>query len=686
MLTRIRNRATDRLASLRSRIAPKRRVYKLLGRELPEGYGVAPYLRPSFDDWVFGRTAGRFTGFPDRWRTEPGVIIQDPPPVAVVVHVYYAELTAQIWHELATIPVPFDLVVTNSSGEDLVLDGLPDNARAVKVFDLENRGRDIWPLVAIVNAGVLDPYLLILKVHTKKSEWRAEHGDFEDGGSAWRDSFFSDLLSTRDNVQNILESFAADPSLGMVTASGSVLGPEFWGDNEHCVHELARRLQLTVDDQSLRFAAGSMYWCRGFVLQGLRALCLDEEDFEPEAGQNNATMAHGVERLLGLLCKESGLTIGERSALTADDAASGWKRYDGRELEPRFRAVPFYLPQFHLFEENNLWWGTGFTEWTNVASARAVYHGQYQPMVPTDVGFYDLRVEQTRFDQARLASFAGIEGFMYYYYWFAGRRLMSGPIKDMLASDLDFPFCIMWANENWTRRWDGANEHVLMAQNYEAVPAEAFIDDVSEFLLDDRYMTLDGRKILAVYRPAQIPNFKAVTDTWRATAHERGIGELCLLMVDVGSDFDGLEGNPGDHGLDGTLGFPPHNMTYAHIDRNPLGVDPRFRGNILGYRELVNDAIRDLRIDPASSHYPGAMVTFDNTARRQWEPDLWYGSNPYLFHRWLSEIAGSLVRRPAAERLVFLNAWNEWAEGAVLEPSSRHGRAYMLALRNVLFS
>ncbi|WP_208379127.1 glycoside hydrolase family 99-like domain-containing protein [Cumulibacter soli] len=674
---------------VRSKIAPRKRLYAILGKELPEGYGVPPeppYERPNFNDWVDVGTAGRFTGFPDEWRMEPGVTIEDPASVAVVMHVYYVDLVDELLEQLRTIPVPFDLLITNASGTKVHVPTDIANLRNHREYPILNRGRDIWPTIALINSGVIDPYPVILKVHTKKSQWRESHEGFSNTGEQWRGSFYDDLLGTTENVSEILNGFASAPSLGVVTANESVLGPEFWGDNEWATQQLANRVQLDIDQKSLRFAAGSMYWCRGFVLQGLRALCLSEVDFEPEKGQNNATTAHAIERLIGVLTEQAALSTEERKAVPASADPSAWRRFDGREIPHRVRAVPFYLPQFHPFEENNRWWGTGFTEWLNVASAQPVYHGHYQPMVPTDLGYYDLRTSQARVDQANLAKFAGVEGFMYYYYWFAGKRLMSQPIEQMLASDLNFPFCLMWANENWTRRWDGADEHVLIAQDYEHVPAENFIDDVAEFLADDRYLTISGKKVLAVYRPAQMANFGDVVANWRSRARELGLGELKILAVDVGSRFDGLSGTNADHGLDGSLDFPPHNMTYAHIDRHPLKVHPKFRGNILGYREVVDDAIARLRGSLGHDHFPGAMVTFDNTARRQWAPDLWWGSNPYLFRRWVCALAEAVVTRPHDERVIFINAWNEWAEAAVLEPSSRYGRSYLLALRDVVLS
>jgi len=676
--------ALERTEGVRRQVAPRKHAYRVLGRPLPRDYGLPFYAPAGFDAWVERTAQGRPTLFPTAWRADGDLRLADPSRVAVLLHVHFPELVDDLVAQLAVIPVPIDLIVTNSSGSPLHVRP-PANVRHVRVLDVDNHGRDIWPTVAVVNAGLLDPYLLVLKVHTKKSAWRDTHADLGGSGSAWRDALLGQLLDSAKNVEEILTAFRSNPALGVVTADGSVLGPEFWGDNERNTRELARRLEVDLDDEALRFAAGSMYWCRGIVLQGLRSLGMTDLDFEPEAGQVNATTAHAVERLIGVLTSEAGLVTAERSELPDPAIDGAWEQFDGRSLRPRARFVPFYLPQFHPTAENDAWWGHGFTEWTNVTSARPVYHGHHQPRLPGELGFYDLRMDEVREQQAGLASWGGVEGFMYYYYWFAGKRLLSRPVEALLASDLDFPFCLMWANENWTRSWDGNSRDVLLGQDYYRVPPEQFIDDVAEFLADPRYLTVDGRKVLAVYRPGQMQNFAAVAKNWRAEARRRGLGELFLLHVDVGHAMQGLD-REAARGLDGSLGFAPHNMLWAGAEHATLGVHGKFGGNVLSYPAMADDAARRAWEDLAPDHYPGAIVRFDNTARRQLKSDVWYGSNPYVFRRWVAALATAVADRDPEQRLVFINAWNEWAEAAVLEPDDRNGAGYLLALRDVAFS
>ena len=643
-----------------------------------------PHTPVDFEDWAERRLTRGAAGFPDAWRVQIDPFAE-PSRVGVLVHAFYPELVPELIAELAAIPVEFDVIVTNATGVPLSIDtsALP-LARNTLVLDVDNHGRDILPMVQVVNAGLLDPYELVLKVHTKRSDWRAEHDSLSGSGAEWRTTLFENLLGSRENVETVLSAFAENPDLGVVTAPGSLVGTEHWGSDFELTSELLMRIELSVDRDLLQFPAGSFYWIRGFVLQGLRSLMMTDADFDEERGQIDGTTAHAVERSIGLLSTEAGLAMAVRTELHVADAAS-WRRYRrAAKRGRRARVIPFYLPQFHATPENDAWWGKGFTEWTNVTAARPVYLGHNQPNLPSDLGFYDLRLDAVRQEQMDLAAAHGVEGFMYYHYWFAGRPLLNMPIDKLAESGVNKPFCIMWANENWTRRWDGRTSDVLMGQDYSRVPATGFIDDAMHFLADPRYLRIDGKPVLAVYRIAQIPDYPSVIEHWRKRAAEAGVGDLVILSVDVAKEFDGLAGSASAEGLNGTVGFPPHNHKWDWVPQGGLRVDKRFRGNILRYQSMVADAERRMLRLPDTS-YPGVMVTFDNTARRQWQPDVWYGANPYSFRRWLSAACSAVADREPDSRVVFVNAWNEWAEGAVLEPTRRFGRSYLHAVRDVVY-
>ena len=608
-----------------------------------------------------------------------------------MIHVFYPELLPELLEGLHSIPVPFDVIITNASETKLEVDeaSIGGEIRRVRVLQVENRGRDILPMISVVNAELLARYELVLKLHTKKSEWRESHETLSGNGTEWRESFLDQLLGSPQQVKQILGAFAANPGIGLLTASESLVGAEHWGGNRDLLNELLLRLEIRAP-QTLKFAAGSMYWVRGFVLQGLFALEMSPEDFEDEAGQIDGTTAHAVERAIGALAEEAGFVLAETTRLDELNGLTptlNWRRYlPDTEVIPEARLYPFYLPQFHAFPENNAWWGTGFTEWNNVASAKPLYLGHRQPALPSDLGYYDLRHDGVREEQYRLARNAGVEGFMYYYYWFEGKKLMDLPVEALVNSDQDHPFCLMWANENWTRRWDGWEEDVLIAQDYDSVPAEQFIEDVRHLITDPRYTRIDGKPVLAVYRITQIPNYQSVIAHWRRRAEEFGLPGLVLLVVDVSVQFQGLPGDVRKAGLDGVLEFPPHNRRWVHPDGGIYEVDPAFEGAFLRYDSLAQHAERQELSGLEPYRYPGVMVAFDNTARRQMKSHVYYGANPFTFRRWLRSAVLSVQDRPIEERIVFINAWNEWAEGAVLEPTQRFGHCYLQAVRSAALS
>jgi GT2 family glycosyltransferase/2-polyprenyl-3-methyl-5-hydroxy-6-metoxy-1,4-benzoquinol methylase len=344
------------------------------------------------------------------------------------------------------------------------------------------------------------------------------------------------------------------------------------------------------------------------------------------------------------------------------------------------RTIAFYLPQFHPIPENDLWWGRGFTEWTNVTKAKPNFVGHYQPRVPADLGYYDLRVVDIMRQQAALARRYGITGFCFYYYWFAGKRLLERPIEQFLADDgNDMPFCLCWANENWTRRWDGQEQEVLIAQHHSPDDDEAVIRDLIRYFRKGSYIRIDGRPLLLIYRANLFPDFAATAARWRAICREAGIGEIYLAHVE---SFElTLAGVKPDHfGCDAAVEFPPHGMAQTYAPRTPL-LNPDFTGLAADYRDLATRfSTRPL---PDYKRFLGVMPGWDNTARRQNNSYVFEASTPGAFQAWLETTLARTHRHHCGEeRIVFINAWNEWAEGAYLEPDRRFGHAFLEAVMN----
>ena len=345
----------------------------------------------------------------------------------------------------------------------------------------------------------------------------------------------------------------------------------------------------------------------------------------------------------------------------------------------RTKVLAFYLPQFHPIPENDAWWGRGFTEWSNVTRARPMFDGHVQPILPGELGFYDLRVPEVRERQAELARAAGIHGFCYHHYWFNGRRVLERPLDEVLAGGSpDFPFCVCWANENWTRRWDGLEQEILLEQRHTLASDRRFILDLIPYLEDARYVRVDGRAVVLVYRADLMVNAADTAAVWRDECRRAGLGEIHLCAVRFRTT------DPRPLGFDAAVEFPPHHFPATEITPRITGAEP-------GYRGVVNDyaaGVRSVIERPTRAEYRlyrGVMPSWDNTARRMQDGIVHHGASPELYEAWLR----SAVNQPQAddgirENLVFINAWNEWAEGAVLEPRRDIGDAYLRATARVL--
>ena len=373
----------------------------------------------------------------------------------------------------------------------------------------------------------------------------------------------------------------------------------------------------------------------------------------------------------------------------------GWRH--SRSMRDDLRLIALYLPQFHPIPENDQWWGMGFTEWTNVAKARPLFDGHYQPHLPSDLGFYDLRVPETRVAQAALAADHGLAGFCYYHYWFNGRRLLDRPFEEVLRSGSpNFPFCLCWANESWTRRWDGRSGDILVEQSYSAGDDEAHIKYLLHAFADPRYIKVDGKPLFLVYRSELLPNGPKTTEVWRKRARQAGFRDLHLVSVE--SFQSGLD--PKVSGFDAAVEFAPdwrllaktHAPQSAHMRIDAI---KRWISGLTGrhvqampvaaysYERLASEMLAK----PAAAYQRYRCLTpgWDNSPRRKESPVIFDGSTPERYEAWLRAlIAVTLQEQSGQQRIIFVNAWNEWGEGNHLEPDQRWGRAYLEATARAL--
>jgi len=344
------------------------------------------------------------------------------------------------------------------------------------------------------------------------------------------------------------------------------------------------------------------------------------------------------------------------------------------------KFIAFYLPQFHPIPENDRWWGKGFTEWTNVTKAVPQYEGHYQPHFPDELGYYDLRLIEIQKRQIELAKQYGIYGFCFYYYWFNGKQLLERPLNQFLDhKELDFPFCICWANENWTRRWDGLENEILIAQQHSSESDLAFIQELEPVLNNPRYIRIGGKPLLIVYRATLLPESLNTTTRWRDYCRTSGIGEIYLVAaLCFGCD------DPRKYGFDAAVEFPPHTMEGCiNITYKMNILNPHFTGNIFDYADFVHSKsyLQEVPFKLFKTVSPG----WDNTARRLNNASIFHGATPQLYKEWLYNVA-TLTKQthPHEEQIVFINAWNEWAEGTHLEPDKKFGYGYLQATADVI--
>ncbi|MGE4545128.1 MAG: glycoside hydrolase family 99-like domain-containing protein [Pedobacter sp.] len=372
--------------------------------------------------------------------------------------------------------------------------------------------------------------------------------------------------------------------------------------------------------------------------------------------------------------------------------------------EEKIKPIALVLPQFHPVPENSQWWGEGFTEWSNVVKAKPRFRGHYQPHLPRDLGFYDLRLPETREAQADLAKKFGIYGFCYYHYWFNGRRLLERPVDEILASGKpDFPFMLCWANENWSRNWDGGYNKVLLGQSYSVDDFVAHARHLVKYFKDPRYIKVDGRPVFAIYKDQEIENVDLCIKAFRRELinnginvylcrFERGLGtsadfERAFSVFDAGIEFQPLTRQ--FRRLDKAEGrkypkyFYPSNYYRWIRKRFHLGLKPPDK--IHRYTDVVNN---DLAFDFQDGQpiFPGVCPGWDNSARRLKDTALILDqSTPEHFRRWVEGKIKVTDWSLVPERFLFVNAWNEWAEGNHLEPCERWGTAYLNELHKCIF-
>lgn len=360
--------------------------------------------------------------------------------------------------------------------------------------------------------------------------------------------------------------------------------------------------------------------------------------------------------------------------------------------EKKIKPIAIYLPQFHPIPENDIWWGKGFTEWTNVTKTFPRFDGHYQPHLPADLGFYDLRLEEARMAQEEMARIYGIHGFCYYHYWFNGKRVLYEPLDRKIKNpDEKLPFMMCWANENWTRSWDGAENEVLLNQEYSFEDDKSHIDHLISYFKDDRYIKVNGKPVFIIYRPKFLPDIEMTIKIWREEVKKAGFPDLYVGF----SQNHEHDYNPKSKGFDFAFQFQPDFETKSQKIIFNLNIWERIKRRLMKYIGLKfkkNQYYYDydsymqnqIRLGFKKNVYPGITPMWDNSARRRKNPFILHNSTPEKYKYWLSHIKNNYPWEKMPENFLFINAWNEWAEGNHIEPCQKWGKDYLEVTKDTL--
>ncbi len=608
------------------------------------------------------------------------------PSLAVHLHLFYGDMLALCISYLQNIPVPFSLYVSvpetaNLSEIDAQLRaGLP-TLEQLTVKAVPNRGRDIAPFIVEFGPELLK-HDVIAHIHTKKSPHNTNLND-------WFQEIMETIFSSPAAIAQILLLFQKDAKFIYPASFQKVFRSSYgWGDNFSIAKGFAQRHWKT----NLRkyplaeFPEGSMFWASAAALRKFLQLPLRYADFPPEPLPVDGTLAHALERLLLISANDlpgRNYSIHTPRHTIREGAYEKQGNYSETLVHPSVKILSYYLPQFYPTPENDLWHGKGFTEWHKVKSTNPLFYGHYQQRSPhEDAGYYTLTNTEILKKQSRWMKQAGVHGQVFYHYWFSGKLILEKPAQMLLADpSIEIPFCFCWANENWTRKWDGNESEILLQQNYSAEDAADFIKYLIPFFKDSRYIKIDGRPVIFIYRPSSIPDFSLYQRIWQETCARENIAAPYVVAVLTRGAT-----SPHDFGMDAGCERVLHDWTAGGVKDIRKTLHPYWdiRGSVLDYEDVA-DYYMSQKPHSDFTYFRSIIPSWDNTPRYASEAYIIHNSSPKKFQEWLEHLIQDAEQRlEANQRFVLINAWNEWAESAILDPDSRYGYAYLNAIGRAL--
>ena len=622
----------------------------------------------------------------DPFETPDTSKIQSIPKIAVHLHLFYSDMLEECVKHLNNIPVGFDLYVSTAEENDpnQITEFLRSNINLLKkvvVKKVPNRGRDLAPLIIDFGKDLLN-YDFIAHIHTKKSPHDLHL-------ESWFEDIMNTLLGSQAGIYQIFKLLLNDAKFVYPAPNEKILVDESgWGDNYIlALNLMPKLLKEKIESYPLvEFPQGSMFWAKSHALSRFLGLPLKYTDFPSEPIPSNGTIVHVLERLLLVAANKvpgRNYRIYLPSSIVKESYYENQKDYSAASIHKTVRVLSYYLPQFYAIPENDEWHGKGFTEWNKVQSANPLFYGHYQQRVPhKDLGYYFLNSPKMLKKQAELMRLSGVHGQIFYHYWFQGKLILEKPAQMLLVDkSIEMPFCFCWANENWTRKWDGNEDEILLEQKYTEQDAIQFINYLIPFFKDERYIKIEERPVLFIYRPASIPNFEVYKASWEKICVENGLrAPFIVAVLTRGAK------SPTDYGMDAGCERVLHDWTNGNVKdiKNNLYSYWPIRGSVLDYDEVADYYMsQSSKVD--FTYFRSIIPSWDNAPRYGSEAYIIHDSTPKKFQEWLGGlILDAEERLPENRRFVIVNAWNEWSESAVLEPDNRFGYAYLNSIGRAL--
>lgn len=608
------------------------------------------------------------------------------PSVGIHLHLYYPDMLDECASYLQRIPVPFCLYVSIPEWEDdqLIADAFRKRLTALQniiVRKVPNRGRDIAPFIIEFGQNLLQ-HQFIAHIHTKRSPHNSNL-------TTWFKDLMGTLFGSDAEIMQIWQLLQKDGKFVYPAPNANILvGKDGWAENYETARRIAKKyFRVSLQNfPKIEFPQGTMFWATSTALKKFLSLPLRYSDFPVEPIPPDGTLAHALERLVLISANHLpgyNYCLYQPHSIIQEPAYEESHDYSQQNRHSDVKILAYYLPQFYPIPENDLWHGKGFTEWHKVRGINPLFYGHYQQRVPhPDAGYYTLSNTDILRKQSVWMKHAGIHGLVFYHYWFNGKLILEKPAQMLLADpSIDVPFCFCWANENWTRRWDGNEQEILLQQNYSADDAENFIRYLIPFFQDSRYIRIENRPVIFIYRPSSIPDFSIYQQIWTRVCAEHNLPEPYVVAVLTRGAT-----SPNPFRMQAGVERVLHDWTAGKVRdiRHALVQYKSLNGSVLDYNDVADYYMsQDTRKDFV--YFRSIIPSWDNSPRYGSEAFIVHNSSPKKFQEWLQTlIRDAETRLPADKRFILINAWNEWAESAVLDPDQRFGYAYLNSVGRAL--